>query len=412
MEKSPFAPRQFPELKPVKGFDMGVGQCGIKYKNRDDVWVLRGAPGTQIAGVFTKNAFPGAPVTWSRKALLAANEPDYPRILIVNSGNANVFTGDPGLKATELTANVAERVFGAQASSVMLASTGVIGEILDVSKIVRAMPDISQKMSDDLWETSARAIMTTDTYPKGATVRAEIAGAEVVINGIAKGSGMIAPDMATMLAFIVTDAKIEQSALQSILSEYTALTFNAITVDSDTSTSDMVLIAASGQADHAMISDPEDSALNGFKNALLKVMLSLSHQIIKDGEGASKFVTINIEGALSDDSARSVAMSIGNSPLVKTAIAGEDANWGRLIMAIGKSGEPVEPEKLCLWLGSHRLVRNGQLDKKYTEKAGAEYMKRDHLEIRVDLGLGSGCYTAWTCDFTRRYIDINADYRS
>ena len=412
MTQSPFAPQAFPKLPPIAGFDMAVYQSAIRYKNRDDLWVLRGQPGTQIAGVFTKNLMPGAPIIWSRRALLAPDNPKAPRLIVVNSGNANVFTGSAGDQAAELTANVARKVFDADAKAVLLASTGVIGEPLDVAKIVRALPKMKDKMSPDLWEKSARAIMTTDTYAKAASATAKIGDTDVIINGIAKGSGMIAPDMATMLAFIATDANISQAALQSILSGFTELTFNAITVDSDTSTSDTVLLAASGAAGHPIMTDPHDSALNEFKNALLKVMLSLSHQIIKDGEGATKFIAIEISGAVTDTSARNIAMAIGNSPLVKTAIAGEDANWGRIVMAIGKSREPADPSKLSISMGPHLLAERGQLAPSYTEEDGAAYMKRDHLEIKVDLGLGSGSYTAWTCDLSHGYIDINADYRS
>ena len=410
--KSPFAPKEFPRLPAIAGFDMASHACGIKYKDRDDLWILRGQPGTQIAGVFTKNLMPGAPVIWSKRALLSPDNPAAPRVIVVNSGNSNVLTGVAGKKAVELTADVAEKVFAADSKAVLLASTGVIGEVLDVAKIVKAMPDMRTEMTSDGWEQGARAIMTTDTYAKGASVETQIGSTAVRINGIAKGSGMIAPDMATMLAFIATDADISQGALQTILSGFTQLTFNAITVDSDTSTSDMVLLAASGAADHSHIGDPHDPALGDFKNALLKVMLSLSHQIIKDGEGARKFIAINIDGAVSDDSARTVAMSIGNSPLVKTAIAGEDANWGRIVMAIGKSGEPADPEKLTIALGPHVIARNGQLSPDYKEDLGSVYMNRDHLEIHVDLGLGNGRYTAWTCDLTHDYININADYRS
>ncbi len=412
MTVSPFAPTAFPHMPPIAGFDMAVAETGVRYKNRNDLWILRGQPGTQAAGVFTKNLMPGAPVTWSRRALLAPDNPKSPRILIVNSGNSNVFTGPAGDKAAALKAEVAQRVFGADKEAVLIASTGVIGQPLDVSKIVRAMPDLPVQMATNGWSAGAHAIMTTDTYAKGATAEAKIGDTVVTINGIAKGSGMIAPDMATMLAFIATDAKISQSALQSILAGFTELTFNAITVDSDTSTSDMVLLLASGAADHVEISNPHDAALGDFKNALLRVMLSLAHQVIKDGEGAKKFIAVNVSGAVSDESARNIAMSIANSPLVKTAIAGEDANWGRIVMAVGKSGEPADPQKLTVALGPYSLAVNGQLAPEYHESQGAKYMKRDHLDINVDLGLGSSTYTAWTCDLTHRYIDINADYRS
>lgn len=412
MTQSPFAPTKFPDLPPIAGIDMAVAATGLRYKGRDDLWVMRGQPGTQVAGVFTKNLMPGAPVTWSRRALLMPDNPQSPKLLIVNAGNSNVFTGSAGEKAVELKADVAERVFAADKNAVLLASTGVIGEVLDPSKIVRALPDMAPEMKAGGWKDGANAILTTDTYAKGATAETRIGDIPVRINGIAKGSGMIAPDMATMLAFIGTDAKISQSALQSILSGFTELTFNAITVDSDTSTSDTVLIFASGAADHAEISSPHDPALGDFKNALLRVMLNLAHQIIKDGEGASKFIAVNVSGAVSDDSGRKIAMSIANSPLVKTAIAGEDANWGRIVMAVGKSGEPADPQKLSVSLGPYLLAHQGQLAPEYEEKNGAKYMKRDHLEINVDIGLGSGSYTAWTCDLTHRYIDINADYRS
>ncbi len=391
---------------------MAVAATGVRYKNRDDLWVLRGQPGTTVAGVFTKNLMPGAPVTWSRRALMMKDTPQAPKILLVNAGNSNVFTGDAGVKAVELKAEVLQRAFAADQTSVLLASTGVIGEVLDPSKIVRAIPDMAASMINNGWESAAKAILTTDTYAKGATATAKIGDVPVRINGIAKGSGMIAPDMATMLAFIATDAKISQNALQSMLSGFTLLTFNAITVDSDTSTSDTVFLMASGAADHAEISDPHDGALGDFKNALLKVMLSLAHQIIKDGEGARKFIAVNVTGAVNDESARNIAMSIGNSPLVKTAIAGEDANWGRIVMAVGKSGEPADPNKLTVSLGPYTLATQGQLAPEYEEAQGAKYMKRDHLDINVDIGLGGGNYTAWTCDLTHRYIDINADYRS
>ncbi len=412
MTTSPFAPSSFPDLPPIKGFDMAVAATGVRYKNRDDLWVLRGQPGTTVAGVFTKNLMPGAPVTWSRRALLMKDTPQAPKILLVNAGNSNVFTGDAGVKAVELKAEVLQRAFAADQTSVLLASTGVIGEVLDPSKIVRAIPDMAASMINNGWESAAKAILTTDTYAKGATATAKIGDVPVRINGIAKGSGMIAPDMATMLAFIATDAKISQSALQSMLSGFSHLTFNAITVDSDTSTSDTVFLMASGAADHVEISDPHDGALGDFKNALLKVMLSLAHQIIKDGEGARKFIAVNVTGAVNDESARNIAMSIGNSPLVKTAIAGEDANWGRIVMAVGKSGEPADPNKLTVSLGPYTLATQGQLAPEYEEAQGAKYMKRDHLDINVDIGLGGGNYTAWTCDLTHRYIDINADYRS
>ncbi len=412
MSLSPFAPKTFPAMPAIAGFDMATAETGMRYQNRDDLWILRGQPGTHVAGVFTKNLMPGAPVDWSRRALLTPFDPQMARLIVVNSGNANVFTGTAGDKATRETAQAAGRLYDVNPEAVILASTGVIGQPLDAGKITQIMPIMVHQMHADIWHRGAKAIMTTDTFAKGATAQAEIHGVPVRVNGIAKGSGMIAPDMATMLGFIATDARIGQEALQTILTGFTQLTFNAITVDSDTSTSDTVILAASGAADHSTIMDAHDPALNDFKNALLKVMLDLSHQIIKDGEGASKFITVNVNGAASDESARAIAMSIANSPLVKTAIAGEDANWGRIVMAVGKSGEPADRDKLSVWMGPHLLAKAGQLSPEYQEEDGAAYMKKDYLEITVDIGLGHGSYTAWTCDLTHGYININADYRS
>lgn len=391
---------------------MAVAEAGIRYKGRTDLWVLRGVAGTEIAGVFTKNKAPGAPVDWSRQALRQDVNSDCPRLVMVNSGTANVFTGAVGRTAVVTTAQALSREFGGEPESVFLASTGVIGEPLDASKIVDVLPDLKRDMTPDGWEGAARAIMTTDTYAKGASVTCHIAGVPVRINGISKGSGMIAPDMATMLGFIATDAAISQPVLQGLLSDICETTFNAITVDSDTSTSDTVLLCASGAAGHEKITDTNDAALVSFKDALRALMKDLALQIVKDGEGASKFVTIDVSGAVSDKSAKNVAMSIANSPLVKTAIAGEDANWGRIIMAVGKAGEPAERDVLSIWIGPHLLAEQGNLSDSYTEADGAAYMKGEAINIRVDLGLGEGEFKVWTCDLTHDYIDINADYRS
>lgn len=412
MKTSPFAPAKFPKLPPLAGFDMAVAEAGIRYKGRTDLWVLRGQAGTQVAGVFTKNRAPGAPVDWSRQALLETADADQPRLIVVNSGTANVFTGAVGVQAVIDTAKAFANEFGGDPKGVFLSSTGVIGQPLDASKVAACVPEMKGKMRADGWEEAARAIMTTDTYAKGATAVAMIGGTKVTLNGIAKGSGMIAPDMATMLGYIATDAAIAQPVLQALLSECCAQSFNAITVDSDTSTSDTVLLAASGAADHAPITDANDTALHEFKVALAALMLDLAHQIVKDGEGASKFVEVLVKGAATSDSAKAVAMSIANSPLVKTAIAGEDANWGRIVMAVGKSGEPVDRDKLSIWIGAHLLAERGTLAADYQEADGAAYMKRDNIVITVDLGLGSAQFTAWTCDLTHAYIDINADYRS
>ena len=308
------------------------------------------------------------------------------------------------------TAQGAAKNFGGKAENVFLSSTGVIGQPLDASKITRCFTEMS--LSEDLWESAARAIMTTDTFAKGSTIETTIQGKAVRINGIAKGSGMIAPDMATMLSYIFTDAKIGKSALQRILSDISNTTFNAITVDSDTSTSDTVLLGASGKAENPLITNADDPAMDEFKSALHTLMLDLAQQIIKDGEGASKFITVKVTRAVSDESAKNIAMSIANSPLVKTAIAGEDANWGRIVMAVGKAGEPADRDKLTIKMGPHLLAENGSPSPSYTEKDGSAYMREPYIDISVDLGLANGEFTVWTCDLTHRYIEINADYRS
>ena len=409
---SPFAPESEPVLLPVAGFDMAVCEAGLRYKGRTDLWVLRGQAGTEVAGVFTKNLCPGSPIIWSRKALDYKVGENVPRLIVVNSGTANVFCGQKGVQAVTETAKGVADIFGGDPENVFIASTGVIGQPLDASKLVAKLPEMKADMSDDLWAASAKAIMTTDTYMKGASRETEILGKKVTLTGIAKGSGMIAPDMATMLSFIATDANISQSVLQTLLRGYGELTFNAITVDSDTSTSDTVLLAASGAAGHMKIWEADNPALENFKTALFALMLDLSHQIVKDGEGASKFITVKVNGAVSDESAKIIAMSIANSPLVKTAIAGEDANWGRIVMAVGKAGEPADRDRLSIAIGPHLLAEKGELASSYEEAHGAAYMKNSSIEINVDIGLGQGEFTAWSCDLTHAYIDINADYRS
>ena len=412
-KKSPLAPEAFPDLPPIAGFDMAVAEAGVRYQGRTDLWVLRGQIGTSAAGVFTKNNMPGAPIVWSRKALIAGNkyESDV-QLVVVNSGTANVFTGEAGKKAVLETAKGAANVFGGAANTVQIASTGVIGEPLDASKVTAQFPDMAARMIADGWAEAARAIMTTDTYPKGATAKADIAGTQVTLNGIAKGSGMIAPDMATMLAYVVTDAALPREVLQSMLSEMTQTTFNAITVDSDTSTSDTLLLLASGAAGGPNIEDASDPRLKDFREKLHAVLLDLALQVVRDGEGASKFIEIKVTGAQSDDSARRIGLSLANSPLVKTAIAGEDANWGRIVMAVGKCGEPADRDKLSIRFGPHSVAENGFIASSYKEEDGAAYMKRQNLVLGVDIGLGAGQAVVYTCDLTHGYIDINADYRS
>ena len=408
MKISPFAPAQFPTLPPLAGFEMATAEAGIKYKGRTDLWVLRGQAGTQVAGVFTQNACPGAPVDWSRKAL--HDKTDDARVVIVNSGTANVFAGQKGKDAVVETAHGAAYAFGVEPNAIQIASTGVIGVPLDANKLV--VQFYNMELQADGWEAAARAIMTTDTHPKGATATAKIGDTLVTINGIAKGSGMIAPDMATMLAYVATDAALPQSVLQDLLDAEVGPTFNSITVDSDTSTSDTLLLLASGAAGHAEIKTADDTALTDFRRALHEVMFDLSQQIVKDGEGISKFVTIDVSGAVSNASAHRIGMSVANSPLVKTAIAGEDANWGRIVMAVGKAGEPADRDKLSIWIGPHVLAEGGQPAESYREEHGASYMKQDEIIIRLDIGLGDGSATVYTCDLTHSYIDINADYRS
>lgn len=410
---SPLAPKRFPDMPPVAGFDMAVAEAGVRYKGRTDLWVLRGQAGTTVAGVYTKNSMPGAPVSWSRKALVSAYKySDDVQLVVVNSGTANVFTGEIGRQAVIETAEGAAQVFGGAANTVQIASTGVIGEPLEASKVTAQFPDMAARMKADGWAEAAKAIMTTDTYPKGASATAMIGDSAVQINGIAKGSGMIAPDMATMLSYVVTDAKIAASVLQDILSEQTETTFNAITVDSDTSTSDTLLILASGAAGGPDITTAKDPRLKDFKDKLHGVLLDLALQVVRDGEGASKFIEIQVTGASTDESARKIGLSLANSPLVKTAIAGEDANWGRIVMAVGKCGEPADRDRLSIRFGEHVIAENGGVAKGYNEAAGSAYMKNAELLLGVDIGIGDGKATVYTCDLTHGYIEINADYRS
>jgi len=410
---SPLAPDSFPELPPIAGFDMAVAQAGVRYQGRTDLWVLRGQTGTTVAGVFTKNTMPGAPITWSRKALVSGYKyDDDVQLVVVNSGTANVFTGEAGKKAVLETASGAADVFGGAVNTVQIASTGVIGERLEASKLTAQFPDMAGDMRADGWAEAARAIMTTDTYPKGASAIADIAGTRVTINGIAKGSGMIAPDMATMLAYVATDAALPRDVLQELLSEMIKTTFNSITVDSDTSTSDTLLLLASGAAGGPDISAASDPRLKDFRAKLHEVLLDLALQIVRDGEGATKFIEVHVTGAQSDESAHRIGLSLANSPLVKTAIAGEDANWGRIVMAVGKCGEPADRDSLSIRFGEHLVAENGFIAAGYKEEDGEAYMKRRELVLGVDIGLGTGEAKVYSCDLTHGYIDINADYRS
>ncbi len=379
-----------PDLPPVAGVRLGAAQAGIRYQGRTDLVMAEFAEGTRVAGVFTRNRCPGAPVDWCRNAL-----PDgRARALVVNAGNANVTF----LATRSLT------------TSVFLASTGVIGEVLPHERLTAALPALHAALHEDGWVEAARGIMTTDTFPKASTRLATIGGVPVRISGFAKGSGMIAPDMATMLCFIVTDAKLPAGLMQDMLERGVRRSFNCTTVDSDTSTSDTVLLFATGQAQHPRVG--RDEKVRGFRDALDAVLHDLALQVVRDGEGAQKLIRIDVTGALSGKSARRIALAVANSPLVKTAVAGEDANWGRIVMAVGKAGEPAERDKLSVGIGGVWMARAGDLVPGYDETPVVQHMKGREIAIAVDLGLGHGRGTAWTCDLTHGYIDINGSYRS
>ncbi len=408
---SPLAPARFPALPPVPGVRLSARACGIKYRGRSDVCLMDFAPGTAIAGVFTRSKTASAPVDWCRRALSGGRV----RAVVVNAGNANAFTGRLGEESTEAVAAAAARTLGCKPRQVFLASTGVIGEPLPHERILRALDRLKADLKPGAWKAAAKAIMTTDTYPKGATRRARIGGCEVTINGIAKGSGMIAPDMATMLSFAATDAKLPPALLQRLLARAAERSFNCITVDGDTSTSDTVLLAATGQARHPRV--PADCRLGDprirdFARALDELMLDLAHQVARDGEGAQKFVAVAVSGAASNAAARRIGLAIANSPLVKTAIAGEDANWGRIVMAVGKAGERAERDRLKIAIGGVELAAQGRRVEGYDEEPIAAHMKGREIDIAVDVGVGRGRATVWTCDLTHGYVDINADYRS
>ncbi|WP_309085574.1 bifunctional glutamate N-acetyltransferase/amino-acid acetyltransferase ArgJ [Chelativorans sp.] len=408
---SPLAPKRYPKMPKIEGVRIAAAEAGIKYRNRKDLMVMVFDEGTEAAGVFTRSKCPSAPVEFCRKNLPGGKA----RILVVNSGNANAFTGRRGRESTEVTARAAAKAVGASEGEVFLASTGVIGEPLDAGRFSHLLGELAKRAEPGAWEEAARAIMTTDTYPKLVTATARLGDAEVVINGIAKGAGMIAPDMATMLSFVATDAPIAAPVLQELLSKSTAKSFNTVTVDSDTSTSDTLMLFATGKAaarGAPRITKATDPRLSGFRRALGKLLKALALQVVRDGEGARKQIEITVSGAKSARSAKRIALSIANSPLVKTAVAGEDANWGRVVMAVGKAGEPAERDLLSIWFGDHRVAHEGERDPAYSEEQVSAYMKGDEIEICVDLGLGRGKATVWTCDLTKEYVAINGDYRS
>ena len=406
--RSPLAPETLPQLPGIRGLRLAAAACEIRYKARSDVCLIALDPGTTVAGVFTRSLTAGAPVDWCRRALPGGSA----RAVVVNSGNANAFTGAAGEATVEDTVAATARLLDCQPQEVFVASTGVIGEPLPTERLTGALDGLAAGLDPEAWRPAAEAIMTTDTFPKLASRQTEIGGHAVTINGICKGSGMIAPDMATMLGFVFTDAAIAAPVLQRLLTRAVELSFNAITVDSDTSTSDTVLLCATGAAGNPAVADPADPALGAFTAALNDLMVELAQLIVRDGEGAQKFVTITVSGAESPAAARRIGLAIGNSPLVKTAIAGADANWGRIVMAVGKAGERAERDRLAIRIGGHEVTRAGRAVPDYDEAPVARHMQGREIEIEVDVGVGEGRATVWTCDLTHGYIDINADYRS
>ena len=408
---SPFAPDQLPDVPEVPGVAFATAEAGIRYRGRTDLLLATFSPGTEVAGVLTRSKTRSAPVDWCALGLREGKA----RALVVNSGNANAFTGKKGLEAVVITADAAAAAVNCTPREVFIASTGVIGEPLEAGKFAHLLERLAGETRADAWQAAARAIMTTDTFPKLATRTAKIDGCDVTINGFCKGAGMIQPDMATMLCFVVTDAPIAASALQTLVADSADRTFNCVTIDGDTSTSDTLLVFATGEAEKRgcpRITDATDPRIADFAAALHDLLRELAILVAKDGEGLTKFVTVEVEGAEDDRAARRIGLAIANSPLVKTAIAGEDANWGRVVMAVGKSGEAADRDKLSIRFGDILVASEGERAPSYSEVEVAAYMKRAEITLRVALGIGPGRATVWTCDLTHGYIDINADYRS
>jgi glutamate N-acetyltransferase/amino-acid N-acetyltransferase len=406
--RSPLAPDRFPDLPEIAGVRLAAGRTETRYKGREDLMLAELAPGTTAAGVFTKSQTASPPVEWCRKQMKRGKA----RAVVVNAGNANTFTGRDGRNAVAAEAAAAAKLVGAAANDVFIASTGVIGVKLPVQRLIETLPGMHHALSPTAWTQAAKAIMTTDTFPKGATQRAMIGGVKVTINGFCKGSGMIAPDMATMLCFVFTDARLPAPVLRKLLADSADGSFNAITVDGDTSTSDTVLLFATGQAKHRKIASASDAALKDFRAKLNALMLDLALQVVRDGEGAQKLVTINVGGAVSAKAARRIGLTIGNSPLVKTAIAAADANWGRIVAAIGRAGEKANRDKLVIKIGGVPITAKGEIVPGYDEAPVARHMQGREITIDVDVGVGRAKATVWTCDLTHGYIDINANYRS
>jgi glutamate N-acetyltransferase/amino-acid N-acetyltransferase len=409
LKRSPLAPARFPKLPAIAGVRVAGVAAGLKKnKKARDLFVAELAPGTTMAGKLTTSRCCSAPVDWCRAVLPHGKG----RVIVVNSGNANAFTGKAGDRTVDETVAAATKLFKCRRQEVYIASTGVIGEPLGPDAIGQRLPRAKKALKAAGWNAAAEAIMTTDTFAKAAAVETEIGGKPVRLCGIAKGSGMIAPDMATMLSFIFTDAKLPARVLQKLLDYATDRSFNCITVDSDTSTSDTVLLAATGKARHKRIVAANDKDLRAFRAALTEVMIDLATQIVRDGEGASKFVTVDVAGAESNRAAKRIGLAIANSPLVKTAIAGEDANWGRVVMAVGKAGEKADRDKLSVSMGGIPITVNGQRVEGYDEAPVASHLKGKEVSLSVDVGIGRGKARVWTCDLTHGYITINADYRS
>jgi glutamate N-acetyltransferase / amino-acid N-acetyltransferase len=409
--QSPFAPKSLPDMPNIAGVRFATAAAGIRYQGRTDLLLAVLEEGTVAAGVTTRSKTCSAPVLWCREQLKHGRA----RALVVNSGNANAFTGRKGREAVQITADFASKAVGCTPQEVYLASTGVIGEPLDASTFAPLLGDLAKSARAGAWEEAARAIMTTDTFPKLAVRRAKMGASEVTLAGFCKGAGMIAPDLATMLCFLFTDAAVAQPVLQRLVSDCADRTFNCITVDGDTSTSDTLLLFATGAAARLgapEIKDAADPNLESFTETLLSLMHELALMVVKDGEGLSKFVTVEVLGAEDDRAARVIAFAIANSPILKTAIAGEDPNWGRVVMAVGKSGEAADRDRLAIWFGPHLVAREGERAPNYVEERVAQYMKNRQITIRVDVGVGAGKATVWTCDLTHDYVSINADYRS
>ena len=407
---SPLAPAAFPALPPIAGVRLAAAETGIRYKNRPDVLMALLQPGTTVAGSFTRSKSRSAPVDWCADNLGGGSA----RAVIINAGNANAFTGKAGVATVTAVAKAAAKQLKCKPAEIFQASTGVIGEPLNPDFITGALEQLETNADPDRWSAAAQAIMTTDTFPKAATVKAKLGSKTVTINGIAKGSGMIAPDMATMLVFIFTDAALPSKILQKLLARSVDPSFNCITVDGDTSTSDTVLLFATGAAGGPLTSlkSADDTRLKSFARALDSLCMDLAQQVARDGEGAEKFIEIAITGAETDKAALRIAMSVANSPLVKTAIAGEDANWGRVVMAIGKAGEKAIRDKLRIRIGGITVAKNGMRDPAYKEAEIMPHMKGRHIVIEAHVGVAKGKARVWTCDLTHGYIDINGSYRS